>query len=67
MIVNSDRKASLAIAIKSVLERNKTHSLTNLNYIQISKTRVPVDGLLRSDDVGMKVAVQHDYQIMESP
>lgn len=65
LIVNSDRKASLAVAIKSVLERNKTHSLTNLSSIQISKTRVPVNGLLRPDDVGIKVAVQHDYQPME--
>jgi len=66
LVVNSDRKASLAVAIKSVLERSKTHSLTNLSSIQISKIRVPVNGLLRSDDVGMKVAVQHNYQHMES-
>ena len=66
LIVNSDRKASLAIAVKSVLERTKTHELTILSSIQISKTRVPVNGLLRSDDVGMKVAVQHNYQPMES-
>jgi len=59
-IVNSDRKASLAIAIKSVLERNKTHSLTNLSSIQISKIRVPVNGLLRSDAVGSnQIVVQH--------
>ena len=58
LIVNSDRKASLAIAIKSVLER-KTHSLTNLSSIQISKTQVPVNGLLRSDEVDKEVAVQH--------
>ncbi|MBI3412576.1 MAG: IS200/IS605 family element transposase accessory protein TnpB [Candidatus Aenigmarchaeota archaeon] len=59
MIVNSDRKASLAIAVKSVLERNKTHGLTNLSSIQISKTRVPVNGLLRSDAVGESSSVNH--------
>jgi len=66
LIVNSDRKASLAVAVKSVLERNKIHELTILSSIQISKIRVPVNGLLRSDDVDSKVAVQHNYQHMES-
>ncbi|MBU3897131.1 MAG: transposase [Nanoarchaeota archaeon] len=66
LIVNSDRKASLAVAVKSVLERTKTHSITNLNSVQISNTRVPVDELLRSDDIGLKVAVQHNNQSMES-
>jgi IS605 OrfB family transposase len=66
LIVNSDRKASLAVAVKSVLERNKTHELTILSSIQISKTRAPVNGLLRSDDVDSKVAVQHNNQHMES-
>lgn len=55
-IVNSDRKASLAIAVKSVLERN-AHNLTSLSSFQISKTQVPVNGLLSSNDVGMKVTV----------
>lgn len=64
-IVNSDRKASLAVAVKSVLERNKTHELTILSSIQISKTQVSVNGLLRSDDVVSEVAVQHKYQPME--
>ena len=66
LIVNSDRKASLAIAVKSLLERTKAHSLTNLSSIQISKRRVPVNALMRSDDVGIKVAVQSDYQLKES-
>jgi IS605 OrfB family transposase len=66
LIVNSDRKASLAIAVKSVLERTKTHSLTNLSSIQISNTRVVVNQLLRFDDVVNKIAVQHDYQPMKS-
>ena len=66
LVVNSDRKASLAVAVKSVLERTKTHELTILSSIQISKTRVPVNGLLRSDDIVNEVAVQHNYQPMES-
>jgi len=49
-IVNSDRKASLAIAVKSLLERN-SHILEPDISIQISKRRVPVNGLLRSDDI----------------
>jgi len=55
LIVNSDRKASLAVAIKSVLERS-THSLT-LSSVQISKTRVSVNALLRSNDVVLVDAV----------
>ena len=66
-VVNSDRKASLVIAIKSVLERNITHNLTNLSSIQISKTQVSVNGLLRSDEVGLnQVVVQHLNRPMES-
>ena len=67
LTVNSDRKASLAIAIKSVLERKKTHELTILSSIQISKTQVPVNGLLRPDDVGVFRSVSHKHQPMESP
>ncbi|MBI2579539.1 MAG: IS200/IS605 family element transposase accessory protein TnpB [Candidatus Aenigmarchaeota archaeon] len=63
--VNSDRKASLAVAVKSVLERNKTRSLTSLSSIQISKARVPVNGLLRSDAVDDLRSVSHNYQPME--
>lgn len=65
LVVNSDRKASLVIATKSLLER-KTHNLTSLSSIQISKRRVPVNALLRSDAVDDTVAVQHDYRLMES-
>ena len=47
-IVNSDRKASLAIAVKSLLERKQ---ISNPDIsIQISKRRVPVNGLLRSNE-----------------
>jgi len=65
--VNSDRKASLAIAIKSVLERNKSHNLTDLSSIQISKTRVCVNTLLRSDDGVDVCAVHNTLTPMESP
>jgi IS605 OrfB family transposase len=58
LMVNSDRKASLAIAVKSVLER-KTQDLTNPEFFQISNARVPVNGLVRPDADVAKVAVQH--------
>ncbi|MFH1306605.1 MAG: transposase [Candidatus Micrarchaeota archaeon] len=68
LIMNSDRKASLAIAIKSLLERNKTHDFSTSVFFQFSNRRVPVNGLLRSNEVGLSnVAVQHTYQPMESP
>ena len=57
--MNSDRKASLAIAIKPLLERKK-------QQFQISKRRVPVNGLLRSDEAAMSFAVQHLPQPMKS-
>lgn len=57
-IVNSDRKASLAIAVKSLLERN-SNILEPDTSIQISKRRVPVNGLLRSDDVVDLCSVNH--------
>jgi IS605 OrfB family transposase len=65
-IVNSDRKASLAIAVKSLLER-ENHELTIPDFAQISNRRVPVNGLMRPDAVGLpNVAVQHANQPMES-
>ena len=55
--VNSDRQASLNIAIKSLLERRDT---TNHNTLQISNRRVPVNGLIRPDAVVEPiVAVRH--------
>lgn len=63
LVVNSDRKASLAVAVKSVLERTKTHSLTNLSSVQISKIRVPVNGLLRSDEKISSFAVQNTHPL----
>jgi len=62
-VVNSDRKASLAIAVKSLLERMP---ISNPDIsIQISNRRVPVNGLLRSDD-SLSCAV-HDSQPLGMP
>jgi len=63
-IVNSDRKASLAIAVKSLLERE---DITNHVSAQISKWRGSVNNLIRPSAVGNVFAVQHNYQPMESP
>jgi IS605 OrfB family transposase len=52
--VNSDRQASLNIAIKSLLERRGT---TNHNTLQISNRRVPVNGLIRPDAVVEPIVV----------
>jgi len=65
MTVNSDSKASLAIAVKSVLER-ASQGLTNTCFVQISNTKVPVNGLVRPDAVGSSFTVQHIDQPMES-
>jgi IS605 OrfB family transposase len=43
-VVNSDRKASLAVAVKAFLERS---GFPNQNSFQISGKRVPVSGLIR--------------------
>jgi IS605 OrfB family transposase len=58
LAMNSDRKASLAVAVKSVLEW-VTQDLTSPCFAQISNARVPVNGLVRSDADVAKVAVQH--------
>ncbi|MBI5347407.1 MAG: IS200/IS605 family element transposase accessory protein TnpB [Candidatus Aenigmarchaeota archaeon] len=65
LVVNSDRKASLAIAVKSLLLRNE-HSLTNDVSIQLNRSQVPVNALLRSDAVVDLCSVNHDLQPMES-
>ncbi len=62
-IVNSDRKASLAIAVKSLLERNK-HGSNQTCFFQFSSRRVPVNGLLCSDEIGLNRAV-HSIQPLE--
>ncbi len=49
--VNSDRKASLAIAVKSLLARNKNeHTLSQSAFFQLTNRPVSVNGLLRSDE-----------------
>jgi IS605 OrfB family transposase len=63
-IVNSDRKSSLAIAVKSLLERK--HISNPDISVQISKRRVLVSGLLRPNAVGSLCSVNHSYQPMES-
>lgn len=45
--VNSDHKASLAVAVKSLLERNGVSPSYTEESFQISGRRVPVSGLLR--------------------
>ncbi len=63
-VVNSDRKASLAIAIKSLLERSQ--GLTT-SFFQFSSGRVSVNALLRSSD-GFRFCAVHDNSTpKESP
>jgi len=64
-VVNSDRKASLAIAIKSLLERN-SHILEPDISIQISNRRVDVTQLFRPNVVDDLSSVNYNYQPMES-
>ena len=56
-IVNSDRKSSLTVAVKSVLER--TDKGIKPPPVQFSSTGAPVNGLFRPDEVRVEVAVQH--------
>jgi IS605 OrfB family transposase len=58
VVVNSDRQASLNIAIKSLLERKDS---TNHKLFQISNRRVPVNGLIKRPDAVVEpiVAVRH--------
>jgi len=64
-IVNSDRKSSLVVAVKSLLERNSNQGHTKPDFIQISKRRPPVAvvGLFRPypDEARLSCAV-HKYQ-----
>lgn len=62
-IVNSDRKASLAIALKSLLERKHN---PNQNCFQFSNGQVPVNGLLYSYENVDVVAVHNTSTFMES-
>lgn len=53
-VVNSDRKASLAVAVKSLLERNGPPIQETF---QLSGRRVPVSGLVRVSDAAGPMAV----------
>lgn len=55
LIVNSDRKASKTIAIKSALEREQSQGLTYL-FSQFSNAGVAVNQLFRSNDKGISDA-----------
>ncbi len=52
LVMNADRKASVAVAAKTLLERNHSSGT-----IQISGRRVPVSGLVRVSDAPESVAV----------
>jgi len=54
LIVNSDRKASLAVAVKSLLARNPS---PDQRWFQVAGRRVPVSGLLRSDEEAARHSV----------
>jgi len=64
-VVNSDRKASKVIAIKSALEREHSQGLTNL-FTQFSSVAGSVNGLFRPDDEFCVFAVRHIKPPMES-
>jgi len=53
--VNSDRKASLAVAVKSLLERSHGSNQT----FQFSSRRVPVSGLVRPSEADKPGSVNH--------
>jgi IS605 OrfB family transposase len=65
-VVNSDRKASLAVAVKSLLERNSVQTITT-EFFQISNRQVPVNGLLRSNDIGCIRAVHVNQPLNGKP
>jgi IS605 OrfB family transposase len=66
LVVNSDRKASLAVAAKSLLERGS--SPNQITSLSLSSRRVPVNGLLRCPNaIGNNVAVQLDSQLNGKP
>jgi transposase len=66
-IVNSDRKASLAVAVKSLLVRKRNEdSSRRWDFFQFTSGPVPVNGLLRSDEGGSPGAVRQMLAPMES-
>ncbi len=64
-VVNSDRKASLAIAVKSLVVRNQ-HGSKQTCFFQFTASRVPVIALLRSYEPLVSDAVHPESQVMES-
>lgn len=54
LVMNSDRKASMAVAAKALLERS---DFLHRNNLQISGRRVPVSGLVRVSDAPGPLAV----------
>ncbi len=65
--VNSDRKASLAIAVKSLLVRNHDEDTPNEGaFFQLTNRPVPVNGLMRSDEGSGFGAVHLEPTPMES-
>ncbi|MEW5955371.1 MAG: transposase [Candidatus Micrarchaeota archaeon] len=62
--VNSDRKASLAIAIKCLLERK---NVLNQQVFQFSGRRVPVNGLLFSNESVIMSSVNHSLHLRKAP
>jgi IS605 OrfB family transposase len=65
LVVNSDRKASLVVAVKSALER-AAQDVTNPRFAQFSSARVPVNGLVRPDAAKQGSAVRATGRPMES-
>ncbi|MFH1239783.1 MAG: transposase [Candidatus Diapherotrites archaeon] len=66
-IVNSDRKASLAVAVKSLLER-KNQAINHNLFFQFTNRQVPVNGLLRQNDEFVSNSAVHlDSSPIESP
>ena len=65
LTVNSDRKASLVVAVKSALERT-AQDVTKPCFVQFSSARVPVNGLVRPDAADSSSAVRSTDRPMES-
>ncbi|GCC10252.1 hypothetical protein IPdc08_00275 [archaeon] len=67
MIVNSDRKASLAVAIKSALVRELKGLTKPFLLSQFTRDGVAVNQLFRLDDRVLSGAVHFTQPLMESP
>ncbi|GCC11585.1 hypothetical protein IPdc08_01641 [archaeon] len=67
MIVNSDRKASLAVGIKSALVRELQGLIKPFLLSQFTRDGVAVNQLFRPDDRVLSGAVHFTQPLMESP